>query len=300
MVGRLGQAQNEFVANCLAMNKLFAILVLAGVVNACQHSAPPAQVSVAPSAATARQPSLGPVPPAVAADTLARRTLTLLRRYDLTPFWNDPHGNFQPVPVLEGFLGKEHRRLGLAITNVRRDPAQPQVFWVTGKLRLRRVTTPFTGKLTINKISDLQDDMVGPGESADSTNYLYTASASFRFRPVGGQLAGEFVGQAYFDFVVPQRGSVYMVTTIMTHPDDTFPARGCGMVLRGHWVAATGRQEPMLVAKDLFAISSEVFPDFGVGDRGTEVNPKYAHLGWNEAWENDEWWADSPKPRLNL
>jgi hypothetical protein len=276
------------------------MLAVAGAANACQQSAPPAQVAGGPSADIAHQSLPSPVRPALAADTLARRTRTLLRRYDLTPFWNDPHGDFQPVPVLEGFLGKEHRRLGLAITNVRRDPAQPQVFWVTGKMRLRRVTTPFTGRLTVNKIVDLQDEMVGPGESADSTNYLYTASASFHFRPVGRPHVGELVGQAFFDFVVPQRGSVYMVTTIMTQPNDTFPARGCGMVLRGHWVAATGRREPMVVAKDLFAISSEVFPDFGIGDRGTEVNPKYAHLGWNEAWENEEWWADSPKPRLSL
>ncbi len=282
------------------MNRILAILVLAGGVSACQQRTPPAQVVARSLATIPHQPSFGPVPPAVATDTLARRTLTLLRRHDLTPFWNDPHGNFQPVPVLEGFLGKEHRRLGLAITHVRRDPAQPRVFWVTGKMRLRRVTTPFTGKLTVEKILDLQDDMVGPGESADSTNYLCTASASFHFRPVGRQLAGEFAGQAFFDFVVPQRGSIYMITTIMTQPNDAFPARGCGMVLRGHWLAATGRREPMVVAKDLFAISSEVFPDFGIGDRGTEVNPKYAHLGWNEAWENDEWWADSLRPRLSL
>lgn len=241
-----------------------------------------------------------PALPAGAADTLAQRTLTLLRRYDLTPFWNDPHGDFQPVLVLEGFLGKEHRRLGLAITNVRRDPTQPQVFWVTGRMRKHRVTTPFTGKLVVDKIIDLQDDSVGPGEAADSTNRLYTASASFNFRPQGAQSSGEFVGQAFFDFVVPQRGNVYMVTTIMTQPNDAFPARGCGMVLRGHWVAANGKQEHMLVAKDLFAISSEVFPDFGIGDRGTEINLKYAHLGWNEAWENDEWWAESPKPKPSL
>ena len=44
----------------------------------------------------------------------------------------------------------------------------------------------------------------------------------------------------------------------------------------------------------------EALAKLGIGDRSEEVNPNLAELGWNEAWENDEWWADSPKPSLNL
>lgn len=37
-----------------------------------------------------------------------------------------------------------------------------------------------------------------------------------------------------------------------------------------------------------------------LGDRSEEINPNLAKLGWNEAWENDEWWATSPKSSLSL
>ena len=40
--------------------------------------------------------------------------------------------------------------------------------------------------------------------------------------------------------------------------------------------------------------------DLYLGERDVYINPKYAGLDWNEAWENDEWWADSPKPKLSL
>ena len=54
------------------------------------------------------------------------------------------------------------------------------------------------------------------------------------------------------------------------------------------------------MSSDIFLLSPSLIKDFGIGDRGAQVNPKYAKLGWNELWENDEWWADSPKPKLSL
>jgi hypothetical protein len=55
-----------------------------------------------------------------------------------------------------------------------------------------------------------------------------------------------------------------------------------------------------LVGVDLEEISRDIVPDFNIGERGFMLNPKYAHLGWDKYWQNDEWWADSPQPSLNL
>ena len=225
----------------------------------------------------------------------------ILRRHDLAALWSDPHGTYQENPVLDGFLGAEHQRFALAINTVRQDARQPQLFRVTGKSRLNRVTTSFSGTITIVSIANLADDMVAPGESADSTNTLYTAKGLFRFQPAATKTPTDLAGEVFFDFMLDKQGKVDMVTTIMTNPDDKFPAKGCGMVVRGQYTSrATGKQKGLLLARDVFVIAPEVFADFGVGDRGTLVNPKYAKLGWNEAWENEEWWADSPKPGLNM
>ena len=63
----------------------------------------------------------------------------------------------------------------------------------------------------------------------------------------------------------------------------------------------TTRQVKTFVVPDnVFAAAPEVCKDFGIGDRSREINPKYAKPGWSELWENEEWWADSPKPKLSL
>jgi hypothetical protein len=225
----------------------------------------------------------------------------ILRHHDLAALWGDPRGTYQQSPVLDGFLGDEHQRFALAINTVRQDKSQPQLFRATGKSRLNGVTTPFSGTITIVSITNLADDMVAPGEAADSTNSLYTAKGLFRFQPAATKTSSDLEGEVFFDFVLDKQGKVDMVTTIMTNPDDKFPAKGCGMVVRGQRTSrATGEQKTVLLARDVFVIAPEVFADFGVGDRGTLVNPKYAKLGWNEAWENEEWWADAPQPGLNM
>ena len=30
-----------------------------------------------------------------------------------------------------------------------------------------------------------------------------------------------------------------------------------------------------------------------MGEREVEINKEYRHLGWDNFWENDEWWVDA-------
>ncbi|UOQ71238.1 hypothetical protein [Hymenobacter cellulosilyticus] len=41
-------------------------------------------------------------------------------------------------------------------------------------------------------------------------------------------------------------------------------------------------------------MADELLGDFNVGGRIVEVNPKYARYGWNEYYENEEWWTTAP------
>jgi hypothetical protein len=281
------------------MQKQVVILALVCVGVACQPQTT-STTAVVMKDAKALPDSSATVAPSRAISP-AFSTLAILRQHDLAALWSDPHGTYQENPVLDGFLGNEHRRFALAISAAHREAKQPQLFRVVGKSRLNGVTTPFAGTITIVSITDLADDNVAPGEAADTTNRLYTAKGLCQFQQVASPVASNIKGEVYFDFMIDRRGKVDMITTIMTDPNNKFPVRGCGMVLRGQRTnQATGKQKPVLLARDVFVIAPEVFADFGVGDRGTLVNPKYAKLGWNEAWENNEWWADSPKPKLNL
>ncbi|RZK99109.1 MAG: hypothetical protein EOO62_25270 [Hymenobacter sp.] len=79
-------------------------------------------------------------------------------------------------------------------------------------------------------------------------------------------------------------------------------AQGGGIKYQGTWTSAsTGRTVQALWVENIIGYHGpHAFADFLMGDRGMEINPKYAKLGWDNYWANDEWWAASPKPRLSL
>ena len=58
----------------------------------------------------------------------------------------------------------------------------------------------------------------------------------------------------------------------------------------------TGQRQPVAFANFYGAVVPHALEKLGLGDRGDEVNPHMARLGWAEEWENEEWWAKSPKP----
>jgi hypothetical protein len=40
--------------------------------------------------------------------------------------------------------------------------------------------------------------------------------------------------------------------------------------------------------RDIIGYSPNILGDLVVGEREFHINPKYAKLGWNEYWTNDE------------
>ena len=111
--------------------------------------------------------------------------------------------------------------------------------------------------------------------------------------------SGEFVGEATLLFYLTSHNRPAYVRAPL-RDSDGFSNMGC-LLLRGARRNLTTQQvKQFVVADNVFTAAPDVFEDFDIGERGGEINPKYAHLGWNEKWENEEWWAASPKPRLNL
>ena len=79
------------------------------------------------------------------------------------------------------------------------------------------------------------------------------------------------------------------------------PTRGSGLVFEGTWQDnKTGQRKPASWATNFTVIVPEVLEKIGLGSRADTVFPELAKYGWNDWWENDEWWAKSPKPSLSL
>ena len=301
------------------MRKQLILLALALAASACQPQATQSPATApAPQAATAIRPaspakSEPPLPLLfAAADTLTPAMRALLQTQDLSPLWQClEQAATTDRSSFGGFFGADHYRFAMVFTQASRDAADPAVYHVAGKSRYfqSRNIHPFTGTLTLRQVADLAypgflEAMAQREErAADSlAGRLYTARARVQLREAPGANSGVFEGEAVLDFyVVPGQKPGYVGVFAFEGTDDKLPTRGGGVLVRGNRRnATTGQIKPFIVSPDVAAVAPFVFKNFFLDERMGEINPKYQHLGWNEYWANDEWWADSPKPRLSL
>lgn len=310
------------------MDKRLPLLFLLGSA-ACQQQAPTAAADpeASPNAAAVipANPSANPSVQAAlpnlfaAGDTLTAPMRDLLRQVDLSALLRgaEEHGR----PVFDGFFGPDHYRFGVAFTEVRRDSLHLETYHVRGKCRYRQHIRPFVGTLVARQVSDLEirADMDGllSGDTLVSTNVQEAAAAAARYEKAVKQAriyslrarftasetmaedSGVFDGEAFLNFfVTPDKRVGYAVEPMR---DNKLPARGDRFLMRGSRLnRTTGQVKQFVVSTNVFTAAPDVYRDFGIGDRGGEINPKYARLGWDDAWRNEEWWADSPKPSLGL
>jgi hypothetical protein len=291
----------------------------------CHQQQPATVAATVPVATTASQSTINeqPLPTLfTAADTLTGPMRQLLRENDLSKLWQGDTKDRQQNPTLEGFFGPDHYRFALAFTCATRDAQHPEVYHVRGKCRYRKNIRPFEGTLTVRQIADLDaawdyddftpqsqdstlteaaanDSSMAQYEGARRLSHPYTLRAELQLEEKHAENSGIFLGEAILNFYVAKARRLGYVTAPFVN--NGAPANGSEMLLHGSRRNESTRQvKTFVVAADVFAAAPEVYKDFGIGDRGGEINPKYAKLGWNELWENDEWWADSPKPKLSL
>ncbi|GAA4050341.1 hypothetical protein GCM10022409_41410 [Hymenobacter glaciei] len=286
------------------MKKLIVLLAVALTSAACQHQTPKAVVAKLATKA-AQHPLNQPLPSLfAAADTLDAPMRALVRQHNLATLWQGNTDERKDDPTLEGFFGPDHYRFAFVFNEVRRDAQHPELFHVRGKCRYRKNIRPFTGTLTMRAIAILPDSafqqmMEGDLGTAPGSVQTYTAKAQLQLREEKQENSGLFEGEAVLDFYVTADHHFGYVTSLVDGVDDTNPTRGGGVLLRGkRRNITTGQVKSFVVAASAVMAAPDVFQDFAIGDRGDEINPKYAKLGWNELWANEEWWHDSAKPPL--
>lgn len=280
------------------MKKAIALSAIASAAIACQPQAVPTAVRVA----IARE---APTP------QVAAPALTLLREHDMANLlqgrgYSESQEGLESLEVLNGFFGPTHYPLALMLLAVRRDSAQPLVYHVRGKSRFKNIVLPFAGTITLTQLLEqphysAQEVAIAQQERwrlTDIDQELYTAVGHFELREQAGlHGAGVYRGTVAFDFGIAENGKPdYAWRT------DRTAAHNTQLEYAGTWTSsATKRQIEVLWAKELFNHPDvEALDMFTLGDRERTISPKYAKLGWSEYWQNDEWWADSPQPRLNL
>ena len=286
------------------MRKLMYGLFLALSMAACQHQTPTA-ATAKPATKPAQPPLDQPLPSLfAAADTLDAPMRALVGQHDLAALWQGNNDDRKEFPVLEGFFGPDHYRFAFVFNEVRRDARHPELFHVRGKCRYRKNIRPFTGTLTLRSLVELPDTNFQQMRESDldtapGSVKTYTARAQLQLREEKQENSGLFEGEALLDFYLTTDQHLGYVTSISGGLETRNPTRGSGVLLRGkRRNVSTGQVKSFVVAATALAASPDIFQDFVVGDRSEQINPKYAKLGWNDLWANEEWWHDSAKSPL--
>jgi hypothetical protein len=200
--------------------------------------------------------------------------------------------------LMNGFFGPDHYRIEFAMLDVQQDPTNPAHFFLKGKNRFKKNILPFEGDMTITQLRN-QPKMVvtEDDDNAELQKYvtkrnqltMYCATGNFRLREnSSAKGAGTFAGTVALDVEVNEEGNLQLSTR-----NRNYGARGGSVLFEGAWTSqATRQQKALVLVKNIMSYDQNILDDFMVGEREPGFNPKYAKLGWDTYWENEEWWAE--------
>ncbi|AHJ97402.1 hypothetical protein [Hymenobacter swuensis] len=278
------------------MRPVYLAATCAALLTGCQQK--PAATAVSTTTATIKAVAAQPAPaaaPAVTVSALSAQELQFFREYSLAAIIAKEPDDHE---VMNGFYGPDHYRIEFAMLEVRQDPANPAHYFVKGKNRFKKAITPFEGDILLTQLAN-QPPAEVPQQAIDKATKeyykelnqrnAYSALGTFTLREDAGYKgAGVFRGEVLIDFSVPDEGIVELFTR---NPKKN--ARGGGILFEGTWEnPETQQQKPVLWVQNIFYYQQDIFRDFMIGERDPDFNPKYARLGWDTYWQNEEWWAE--------
>ena len=203
---------------------------------------------------------------------------------------------YSQAAVYNGFYGADRHRIEMYFASVKKDSLEPNVYHVAGKSRFKKNITPFAGTIVLDSIAEFKDPNISTEDLRQmEVSRLYTTSGTFRFAEDSSYAgSGVFSGKTFVDFSLKEYDDIEL--WFFSQTDKT---KGTGFLFDGEWRShKTGKTKPIIWAKDIFMIANDILDQFSIGERDVEINPKYRKLGWDNFWENEEWWNEPAKTAL--
>ena len=189
--------------------------------------------------------------------------------------------------VLNGVFGYDGRRLEFVFLSVQPDAKSPGRYHVAGKFRCYGDVTPFRGSVEVQQVQRLSAEAAGEGDDA-KVSPVYCATGSFALQASSAHgLGGRFDGRLALDFQFGSSGRAVLTT----YTANALTRNG-GLLFDGEWRDGSAGDPVPAVWKQGMAVVHQVLTRFQIGDRDAHLNPRYARVGWNTYWQNDEWWAE--------
>lgn len=189
-----------------------------------------------------------------------------------------------------GFYGEDHYKIEFYFSEVTKDAKDPFLYHVTGKNRHKKVVTAFKGTLHLDSLAQVSDPNLDTEEVGDmGVQRIYSTNGTFTLAEDSlSKYSGKFTGKLKMDFGSYDKAPIELWFFSAT------PNQGSGIRYDGTWTSyKTGKSKPVIWSKDLFRFANDILKEFSIGERDVEINEKYRSLGWDNYWENEEWWAES-------
>jgi hypothetical protein len=196
---------------------------------------------------------------------------------------------------VNGFFGEDRYRIEFLFTEVKQDENDPTLYYIKGKNRHKKVISLFEGKMKLNQLRSFIDPNLNTEEvDAMGVRENYTAQGLFELNETDktSPYSGAFKGNMKMEFSLQDDG-----VANLWYYSTGLPSGGAGYRFDGNWASYTDptKVKPIIWAADIFRIGNDILKDFSVGERDVEINETYRNLGWDNFWENDEWWTDAKK-----
>lgn len=191
-----------------------------------------------------------------------------------------------------GFYGEDRYKIEFYFSEVTKDEKDPFLYHVVGKNRHKKVISEFKGTFRIDSLAQVTDPNLDTEEVGDmGVQRIYSANGKFTLAEDSlKKYSGRFTGKVQMDFGAYDKAPIELWYFSET------PNKGSGIRYDGTWTSyKTGKSKPVIWSKDLFRFANDILKDFSIGERDVEINEKYRKLGWDNFWENEEWWAESKK-----
>lgn len=285
------------------MKKVFYLILIVGFGYGCSRKAnesskpmvvPVKLVTHKEAVDSLRKDTTAPVKPLRIRELSLENTTAFFANHNLSALLFDSTLEGGYANRFDGFYGNDFYRIEFFYSDVHQDSLQPNVYHVKGKNRFKKNITIFEGTLTFRKLATFKDPNLNEEHYSHDEFELketYTTEAIFEFREnQSAKGSGIFSGRMLMDFFERKNGNIEL-----WYFSPNAPAQASGFKFEGNWVNYKKTlTKPVVWAKDLFMFANNILTDFSIGEREVEINKKYRHLGWDNYWENDEWWHESP------
>lgn len=198
-----------------------------------------------------------------------------------------------------GFYGEDRYRIEFLFTEAKQDAKDPSVYHIKGKNRHKKTITLFEGTIKLNKIRTFTDPNIDTAEVGNmDVQTMYATEGVFEFAEADktSPYSGLFKGTMKMEFSIGEdkRPNLWYYSSV------GLPSGGAGYRFDGTWTSFTKPDmvKPVIFAADLFRFANDILKDFSMGEREVEINKQYHKLGWDNFWENEEWWHDAEKPKM--